>query len=78
MNFLKGPKQFIIPFYQSSPAKGNYKIHTDAIMDKLGTPRNTKTMIDSNTIMDVSRLPDFCICALFYAQTFEKNVDNGG
>ncbi len=77
MNFLKGPKQFIIPVCQRSSAKGNYKIHTDAIKDKLIPPHNTKEMIDSNAIMDASMLPDFCICALFYAQTFEKNVGDG-
>ncbi len=43
-----------------------------------GGERLTKAMIDSNAIMDVSILPDFCICALFYAQTFERNVENGG
>jgi hypothetical protein len=52
MIFLKGPKQFIIPVYQSFPANGNYKINTDAIKDKLNPPRNAKAMIDSNEIMD--------------------------
>jgi hypothetical protein len=58
MNFLKGAKQFIIPVYQSSPATGNYKIHTDAINDKLIPPLNTKAMIDSNAIMDDSAFSD--------------------
>ena len=37
-----------------------------------------KEMIDSNAIMGASALTDFCIFALFYTETFEKNVDNGG
>lgn len=62
LKFLKGLKQIIIHICQKFPAKGNYKIHTDTIRDKLTSPRTTKKMIDSSAIMDVLTLPDVCIC----------------
>jgi hypothetical protein len=64
MNFLKGPKQFIIPFYQRTYSNPVYN-----------SPEFVGIKSEAGLLL---RFRTFALLHSGYTQSFERIMDNGG